>query len=63
LLLDFRGGGRTTSATPITVNAMPAIMTGVSDSPKIAHAISAVHGGTRYSRLVTAVASPRWISR
>src|SRR5207237_10602209 len=55
--LHSSSAGRTTSATPTTVNATPAIMTGVSDSPNIAHAITAVQGGTRYSRLVTAVAS------
>ena len=38
-------------------------MAAVSDSPNSSQAISAVQGGTRYSRLVTAVAAPRWISR
>ncbi len=38
---------RTTRATPTTVNAIPSIMSGVSDSPNIAHASNAVQGGTR----------------
>jgi hypothetical protein len=42
---------------------MPSIIIGLSDSPKMSQAITAVHGGTRYSRLVTCVAAPRWISR
>ena len=54
---------RTTNATPPTVNSMPLSMMGVKASPNRAHAISAVHGGTRYIRLVTVVAAPRWISR
>ena len=39
--------GRTTMATPMAVRAMPASMSGVSDSSNIAHAMSAVQGGTR----------------
>ena len=54
---------RTTIATPQTVSSMPANMLQVSASPNKAQASIAVHGGTRYIRLVTRVAAPRWINR
>ena len=41
---------------------MPATVSRVMGSPNSSHAITAVQGGTRYSRLVTAVAVPRWQS-
>ena len=54
---------RTTIATPQTVSSMPANMLQVSASPNKAQASIAVQGGTRYIRLVTRVAAPRWINR
>ena len=42
---------------------MPASVSAVSGSANNNQAITAVQGGTRYSKLVTAVAAPRWISR
>ena len=44
------------------VSAMPASTDGVKVSPNNTTASNAVHGGTRYIRLVTRVAAPRWIS-
>jgi hypothetical protein len=44
------------------VSAVPSSVTSVIGSANSSHAITAVQGGTRYSRLVTAVAVPRWIS-
>src|SRR5690606_21143525 len=54
---------RTTRLTPTAVSAMPATISTVIGSPNSSQAISAVVGGTRYMRLVTLVAAPRWISR
>lgn len=42
---------------------MPASTGRPSASSNSHHASSAVHGGTRYIRLATRVAAPRWISR
>lgn len=58
-----RGDARTTKATPLAVSSMPNSIETVKASPNSAQAITAVHGGTRYMRLVTEVAAPRWINR
>ena len=54
-----RFAGRTTRLTPNAVSAMPNTVTTVMVSPNSSQAIIAVVGGTRYSKLVTAVAAPR----
>ena len=56
-------GERTTRATPSTVRPMPSNVVGPSCSLNSSQAIKAVQGGTRYIRLVTWLAAPRWISR
>jgi hypothetical protein len=56
-------GERTTRLTPAAVSAMPATISTVIGSPNSTQAMTAVEGGTRYIRLVTLVAAPRWISR
>lgn len=50
---------RTTRLTPTAVMAVPSTVKAVIGSEKSSHAINAVDGGTRYSKLVTAVAAPR----
>lgn len=50
---------RTTRLTPKAVMAVPKTVTAVIGSANSSQAISAVQGGTRYSKLVTAVAAPR----
>ena len=53
--------GRTTRLTPSAVKAVPAIVAAVMVSPNNNQAIMAVVGGTKYIRLVTDAAAPRWI--
>ena len=61
--LAGRAGARTTSATPTAVRPTPSTVPRVIGSPNSTQAISAVVGGTRYIRLATEAAAPRWISR
>lgn len=61
--VHHRGDARTTRATPLAVSSMPSSIETVKASPNKAQAITAVQGGTRYIRLVTDVAAPRWIRR
>ena len=55
--------GRTTRLTPTAVISVPAMVLAVMGSPNSSQAIRAVQGGTRYIRLVTDAAAPRWISK
>jgi hypothetical protein len=45
------------------VSAVPAKVMAVMPSPNNSQAITAVVGGTKYNKLVTAAAAPRWINR
>jgi hypothetical protein len=59
---EFGAGERTTQLTPQAVKAVPSKVTAVIGSSNNHQAIMAVHGGTKYIRLVTEAAAPRWIS-
>ena len=52
-----------TKLTPVAVSSTPKTVTVVIGSPNKTHAIIAVVGGTRYIRLATEAAAPRWMSR
>ncbi len=58
---DGAAGYLTTNATPITVHKVPKMVMPVTASSKSNQAKKAVLGGTRYIKLVTAAAAPRWI--
>eukprot|EP01137_Pigoraptor_chileana_P013822 Opistho-2@67766 len=47
----------------MAVSAVPTSVTSMIGSSNSIQAISAVVGGTKYSKVVTDVAAPRWISR
>lgn len=57
--IEAHRAARTTMLTPTAVKAVPTRVISVIGSPNSSQAISAVVGGTRYSRLVTLVAAPR----
>jgi hypothetical protein len=54
--------GRTTQLTPNAVKAVPERVAQVMGSSNSSQAIMAVVGGTKYIRLVTEAAAPRWIN-